>query len=255
MSFTPELTVVIICQDDELRLPEAIASVQNQSLENLEIVVVDHGSTDASADIAASLALEDQRIRVVRLPDRSGKPGRPLNAGMDAASAPWVVAMGSDDLMRPRGCQDLLDATADPETDLVVGSVLRVNMDTGKKTRWMPTVTLRSRSVTDISQLPDLVRDTIGGFKLYRTQFLRDNEIRFAEDIFYQDQIFTTKCFAAARSIAIVQAFVGEWRHWYTSDRKSVTQRKTTVENLSIVSRQTADSTISLPRITTTNSS
>ena len=48
------------------------------------------GSTDASADIAASLALEDQRIRVVRLPDRSGKPGRPLNAGMDAASAPWV---------------------------------------------------------------------------------------------------------------------------------------------------------------------
>ena len=90
---------------------------------------------------------------------------------MDAASAPWVVAMGSDDLMRPRGCQDLLDATADPETDLVVGSVLRVNMDTGKKTRWMPTVTLRSRSVTDISQLPDLVRDTIGGFKLYRTQF------------------------------------------------------------------------------------
>ena len=232
MSFTPELTVVIICQDDESRLPEAIESARNQSLENLEIVVVDHGSTDASADIAESLALEDERIRVVRLSDRSGKPGRPLNAGIDAASAPWVVAMGSDDLMRPLGCQDLLDATTDPETDLVVGSVLRVNMDTGKKTRWMPTVTLRSRSVTDISQLPDLVRDTIGGFKLYRTQFLRDNDIRFAEDIFYQDQIFTTKCFAVARSVAITQAFVGEWRHWHTSDRKSVTQRKTTVENL-----------------------
>ena len=232
MSPTPEVSVVIICQDDELRLPDAIRSVQDQTLENLEILVVDHGSSDTSADIAEGLAGEDQRIRVIRLSDRSGKPGRPLNVGIDAATAPWVVAIGSDDLMRPLGCQLLLEATIDPDTDLVVGSVLRVDMDTGKKTRWMPSVTLRSRSVRDIAQLPDLVRDTIGGCKLYRTQFLRDNDIRFAEDIFYQDQIFTIQCYATARSVAITQDFVGEWRHWNSANRKSVTQRKTTVENL-----------------------
>ena len=105
MSPTPEVSVVIICQDDELRLPDAIRSVQDQTLENLEILVVDHGSSDTSADIAEGLAGEDQRIRVIRLSDRSGKPGRPLNVGIDAATAPWVVAIGSDDLMRPLGCQ------------------------------------------------------------------------------------------------------------------------------------------------------
>jgi CDP-glycerol glycerophosphotransferase len=230
---TPTVSVVIICQDDAERLPDAIRSAMAQSLTDIEIIVVDHGSTDDSSAVAQSFAEEDSRIRVITLPDRQGKPGRPLNAGFDAAKAPWVVAIGSDDKLRIRGCENALAAGERANADLVINGVLRVDVDTGETNRWMPGVTLRSRVVTDIAQLPEMLRDTIGGFKLYRTDFLRRNDIRFREDIFYQDQIFTARCYEAAKVVAISANYMGRWRRWSTSDRKSITQRKFTVENLS----------------------
>jgi CDP-glycerol glycerophosphotransferase len=230
---TPTVSVVIICQDDAERLPDAIQSAMAQSLTDIEIIVVDHGSTDDSTAVAQSFAQEDSRIRVITLPDRQGKPGRPLNAGFDAAQAPWVVAIGSDDKLRIRGCENALAAGEQANADLVINGVLRVDVDTGETNRWMPGVTLRSRVVTDLAQLPEMMRDTIGGFKLYRTDFLRRNNIRFREDIFYQDQIFTARCYQAAQVVAISANYMGRWRRWSTSDRKSITQRKFTVENLS----------------------
>jgi len=230
---TPAVSVVIICQDDAERLPDAIQSAMAQSLADIEIIVVDHGSTDGSSAVAQSFAAADPRISVITLPDRQGKPGRPLNAGFDAAQAPWVVAIGSDDKLRIRGCEIALAAGERANADLVINGVLRVDMDTGETNRWMPGVTLRSRVVTDIAQLPEILRDTIGGFKLFRTEFLRRNDIRFPEDILYEDQPFTAHCYEAAKVIAISAPYLGRWRRWSTADRKSLTQRKFTLENLS----------------------
>ena len=172
---SPAVTVVIICYNDETRLPKAIRSAQRQTLAEIEIKVVDHGSTDGSAQVARDAAAEDPRIEVIALGENEGKPGRPINAGIAAATAPWVVVVGSDDILRRRGCETLLAAAERSDADVVIGGVRRVDMDTREAVRWMPSVTLRSRVVKDLAQFPDLIRDTIGGFKLYRTQFLRDN--------------------------------------------------------------------------------
>lgn len=232
MTDSPAVSAVIICYNDEARLPSAIRSAQRQTLSDIEIIVVDHGSTDSSAAVAHAFAAEDPRIRVVELGDNEGKPGRPINAGIAAASAPWVVVLGSDDVFRRRGLAALRDAGEEADADLVIGGVRRVDMDTREATRWMPGVTLRSRVVTDVAQFPEMIRDTIGGGKLYRTEFLRDNGLAFPEDIFYQDQVFTIACFSMARTVAVQSKFIMDWRHWHATDRKSVTQRKTTVENL-----------------------
>ncbi len=233
MTNRPAVSIVIICQDDAARLPDSIQSATNQDLANVEVIVVDHGSTDESPDVAEKFAAADSRVRVIRLPDREGKPGRPLNVGFAAAKAPWVVAIGSDDEVRPAGCSALLEAGENANADLVIGGVLRVDMATGVTSRWMPKVTLRTRVVTDFAQLPEMLRDTIGGSKLYRKEFLERHDIRFREDIFYQDQIFTARCYEAAQTVAITSHLVTNWRRWSTSDRKSITQRKSTVENLS----------------------
>ena len=111
------MSIVIICQDDATRLPDSIQSATDQDLENIEVIVVDHGSTDGSPDVAEKFAVADSRIKVIRLPDQKGKPGRPLNAGFDAATAPWVVAIGSDDELRPGGCSALLAAGEEANAD------------------------------------------------------------------------------------------------------------------------------------------
>lgn len=228
----PRVSVVIICFNDEARLLEAIASAQEQSLADIEIIVVDHGSTDASVAVAEAAAERDPRIRVVALPDNDGKPGRPINAGIAAAQAPWVTVFGSDDLLRPRACEHFLRTAEETGADLVVGSLQRINMETGETTRWMPSVSLRNRVVEDLAQFPEVIRDTTGGGKLYNTAFVREHGLSFPEDIYYQDQVFTLEYYATARRVAVLSYFVLDWRHW-PSGRPSVTQRRTTVENLS----------------------
>lgn len=228
----PRVSVVLICFNDAQRLPEAIESARAQSLAEIEIIVVDHGSTDGSVEVAAAAAAQDPRIRVIDLGDNEGKPGRPINAGIAAATAPWVTVFASDDILRPRACENMLRAAEEVSADIVVGSLQRVDMDTGETSRWMPGVTLRTRVITSIDQLPDLIRDTTGGGKLYSTDFIRTHGLSFPEDIFYQDQVFTLEYYANAATVAILSNFVLDWRHW-PSGRQSVTQRRTTTENLS----------------------
>lgn len=228
----PQVSVVLICFNDHERLPDALESVQQQSLRDIEIIVVDHGSTDGSLEVAQSAAAADPRVRVIDLGDNDGKPGRPINAGIRAATAPWVTVFASDDVLRPRACANMLRAAAEFDADIVVGSLQRVNMDTGEATRWMPGVTSRTRVITSVAQLPELIRDTTGGGKLYNVEFIRRHNLSFPEDIYYQDQVFTLEYYANARTVAILSSFVLEWRHW-PEGRQSVTQRRTTLENLS----------------------
>jgi len=228
----PKVSVVLICFNDRDRLPEAIESARAQTLAEIEIIVVDHGSTDGSIDVARAAADGDPRIRVIDLGDNLGKPGRPINAGIRAASAPWVTVFASDDVLRPRACEHMLRAATEFSADIVVGSLQRVNMDTGENTRWMAGVTSRTRVITHVGQLPELIRDTTGGGKLYNVDFIRRHHLAFPEDIYYQDQVFTLEYYASAATVVILSNFVLEWRHWPTG-RQSVTQRRTTVENLS----------------------
>ncbi len=84
-------------------LPLAVKSVLVQSLPpnwDLELVIVDDGSDDGSAECAAAVALKDPRVRVLRI-DRSGYPGAVRNRGVEAASGEIVAFLDSDDIWLP----------------------------------------------------------------------------------------------------------------------------------------------------------
>jgi GT2 family glycosyltransferase len=76
-------------------LESSVASVTHQSLSDWELVIVDDGSTDATADIISGF--DDPRIRHIRLPSRSGLPAA-LNRGLAACSGELVARFDADDL-------------------------------------------------------------------------------------------------------------------------------------------------------------
>jgi glycosyltransferase involved in cell wall biosynthesis len=99
MTGCPFLTVVIPVHNRAHLLGRAIRSVQAQTFEDLELLVVDDGSTDRSAEAAAEV--EDPRIRVIRLPCRSGV-SRARNTGILEARGNLVAFLDSDDEWLPR---------------------------------------------------------------------------------------------------------------------------------------------------------
>ncbi len=117
MSGSLVVSVVIPVRDLRTYLPEAIESVLAQTVpaETVEVIVVDDGSTDGSGEVAERYA---PRVRVLRQPSRGLPAAR--NAGIDAASAPYLQFLDADDRLLPEKLEASLAVfAADPGVGLV----------------------------------------------------------------------------------------------------------------------------------------
>jgi glycosyltransferase involved in cell wall biosynthesis len=94
----PDVAVVVPVYNRVTLLPRAVESLLNQKGDvALEIIIVDDGSTDGSADAVRDL---DARVHIVTQPNRGIAAAR--RAGIEAAKAPWVTFLDSDDVAAPR---------------------------------------------------------------------------------------------------------------------------------------------------------
>ena len=94
----PRASVVMPVHNAERHVEMAVRSVLASDLEDIEILVLDDGSTDRS--LAIVQGIDDPRLQVMAL-KASGGPSRPRNLGIAHARAPYVALLDADDLMRP----------------------------------------------------------------------------------------------------------------------------------------------------------
>lgn len=103
----PIVSVIVANFNGEMYLPDAIRSALNQSLAEIEVIVVDDASTDTSAGVVQELARQDGRLRLVKRAVRSG-PGAARNSGLAVARGRYVAVLDNDDLMHPSRLEDLV---------------------------------------------------------------------------------------------------------------------------------------------------
>ena len=96
---TPRVSVVMPVRDGERFLREALDSTLAQTLDDLELIVVDDGSTDGTPGTLADAAQRDPRVRVER--QEPGGLTVALNAGCALAEAALIARMDADDVMLP----------------------------------------------------------------------------------------------------------------------------------------------------------
>lgn len=95
----PEVSVLVPAFNAEATLRETLESVARQTFTNFEVIIVNDGSTDATARIAAAFANADQRFRVVE--QRNAGVAAARNFALGLATGAWVAPLDADDLWHP----------------------------------------------------------------------------------------------------------------------------------------------------------
>jgi len=96
----PAVSILLPVRNEERYLPAALASLFRQTFTDWELVAVDDGSTDGTAELLAEAARRDGRVRVFPRPAEGLVPA--LNNGLAACRAPLVARMDGDDVCHPR---------------------------------------------------------------------------------------------------------------------------------------------------------
>jgi glycosyltransferase involved in cell wall biosynthesis len=115
------VSVLLPVRDAEAYLDDALRSLAEQTHEDLEVIVVDDGSRDASAELAREWAQHDRRFRVVRQ-EAAGFVAASQRACAEARGG-YVAAMGADDVARPRRLEVQLAALLAEGLDACGGGV------------------------------------------------------------------------------------------------------------------------------------
>lgn len=148
----PRIDVLLPTYNSDSFLPEAIASIQAQTIHNIRIIVVDDGSTDNTAALLAAAAARDPRIHVITQPNAGIVAA--LNAGLAACTAPIIARHDADDLSDPTRLEKQL-AYLDQNKSCVAVSSLARHIDAAGVALGTIT-TLKVPKSADDSSLPAL---------------------------------------------------------------------------------------------------
>jgi glycosyltransferase involved in cell wall biosynthesis len=229
------ISVVVPAYDVAGYLRECLDSVVGQAADlgrhDLEVVVVDDGSTDGTGALADEYAAAEPRVRVVHTDNRG--LGAARNEGLLHVRGDLLAFADSDDVVPPASYAALVRDLDRRGCDFVTGSVARLH---GSGTdarlevpRWMARLHARRRDVY-IDHDPEMLGDVFAWNKVFRADFWRGNDLAWPEGVRYEDQPTTTRAYLRARRFGVAPEVVYHWR--VRDDGSSITQQRSSLEDL-----------------------
>lgn len=198
----PMLSVLIPIYNVEPYLHECLESVVLQSLKDMEIILVDDGSTDSSPVIAQEFAHRDSRIRYITQSNRG--LGAVRNRGVALAQGRYLTFVDSDDVVPRSAFAALVDALERSGSDVALGGPVIIDADGSRHTwQWVRDQHNRDYSTT-LAESPQLLRNFYTWSKVYRSGFWRHHGFSFREGVLFEDQPVITEMLCRAESIEVI---------------------------------------------------
>ena len=226
---SPLLSVVVPAYDVEDYLSDSLRSILGQSHTELEVVVVDDGSTDTTGEVADRIATEDSRVRVIHQPNAG--LGAARNEGVRRSTGTYLAFADSDDLVVDGAYAALVGSLERTGSDLSIGAVERLRGDERFMTPLMRENHQQPRLAVGIEEAPLVLADVFAWNKVFRRSFWEGADLAFPEDVRYEDQPAMTRALVAAKGIDVLAEPVYLWR--VRSDGSSISQQRDDLRDLS----------------------
>lgn len=216
MSVPPRISVIVPVFQTAQYLPACLDSIIAQTFDQIEIVCVDDGSTDASAQVLAEYAAKDPRMRVLGHENNQGL-GAARNTAIAAARAPFLSSVDSDDRLEPDLLERLWRAGERAGADIVSSGFQRVTAS-GETLGLIRQNDLRYRA----GRL-DVFESLLPSFcaKLWRRSVFTDHGLEFPSGAMYEDIATTPRAVYFAGRVECLP----DCGYLYTQRDGSITRR------------------------------
>jgi CDP-glycerol glycerophosphotransferase len=224
----PQISVVVPFYDIEDLLGDCLQSIAAQTFADLEVIMVDDGSTDGSAAVAQRMAAADPRFRLIRVPN--GGPGYARNRGVEQASGEFLAFVDADDMLPSHAYEKLHDTLVKSGSDFVSGNVLRIG-PSGMHQSALHSKAIKGRSIgTHVSKTPQLLYDISVWNKLFRKAFWDRAGLTIPEGMVWEDLQIMTRAHVLARAVDVIPDPIYYWRE-RGKGALSITQSRTDISN------------------------
>ena len=197
----PKVSVIIPAYNAETTLKKSVQSVLEQTLTNVEIIIVNDGSTDNTE--AVSLALQREYSNIVFVSKTNKGVSAARNAGIDMASGEFISFLDSDDAMDTTMLQKMVEI-AEKESADVVQCGRKEIYPNGETRIVLPNLKIYGKTLIDSPKI--LCTSAFIWDKLYNASIVKDNNIHLDEKIKYAEEtVFILKVLSRAKSISAIR--------------------------------------------------
>jgi CDP-glycerol glycerophosphotransferase len=222
-----KLSVVVPFFNVESYLGAALESIAGQTMGDLEVIMVDDGSTDGAAAIAKSFAARDPRFRLVQQDNQGLGPAR--NTGTEHATGTYLAFFDSDDLLAPHAYEVLVGSLEKTGSDIACGGVRRFSpasvWPSPMHSRPFQSTVLR----THVSRYHALMHDWTAWNKVIRRSFWDSAGLKFPPGL-YEDGPVMVRAHVLAKSVDAFRDVVYYYRV-RQSGELSISQRTSELSN------------------------
>ncbi len=191
-----DISIIVPIYNAEKYLNKCIDSIINQSKKELEIILINDGSTDNSETIIKKY--NDKRIKYFK--NKNQGIGKTRNFGIEKATGKYIMFLDSDDFLELNACEKMFEKAEKDKLDIVICDYYRY-FDNGKKEE----VKLPNFKNSSLKDNPNIICEHLSPWaKIYKTDLLKNNNIKFVENLKYEDAPFVIEALDCAKKIGKV---------------------------------------------------
>ena len=216
-----KVSVIIPVYNVEKFLNKCLNSVIQQTMQDIEIICVNDGSTDKSLDILKNFAKYDNRIVIIDQENQGLSAAR--NSGIKIAQGDFLSFIDSDDYIELDMFEEMHTKALKDKSDIVVCRFDKVNEEY---------VNTYSSGITNIFTKDELFNRILSGMsspmacdKIYKRELFIKNKITYPVGLYHEDVPTTYKLFYFAQKISIIEKVFYHWLHRDGSISKRIEQK------------------------------
>lgn len=224
---TPLVSIIVPIYNAQNYLSQCIESIQSQAYSNIEVILVDDGSTDDSLAVCNKYALEDSRITVIH--KNNGGVSSARNTGLDSCHGKWVGFVDSDDLPKSLMYDTMITLVENHKGDMVMGGYEKKSLDDSVTISLPYNGCIENQDIKKIiysmsfwngylnhQQLPSLYGSVWPN--LYNVDIIRSNKLRFPDNIkIGEDLLFNLSYLSHVSKIVMINKPLYEYNVCFES--------------------------------------